>query len=149
MSNSTVPSTEVRTKLKKLLDEVDETKTRVIITKKGRAKAAIVSIDELEGWDETLDILADKKDFDGSILAFQSRVVNFPETALRDKAYYQLGILYFKKGNFELACDQFDRVIRDFPQSDLRQSAMLQKGNSLYNASKYSKAIRFVVPTMS
>ena len=57
-----MPSTEVRTKLKKLLDEVDETKTRVIITKKGRAKAAIVSIDELEGWDETLDILANKEE---------------------------------------------------------------------------------------
>lgn len=60
MSTTTVPSTELRTKLKELLEEVDDAKSRVIITKKGRAKAALISIDELEGWDETLDILANK-----------------------------------------------------------------------------------------
>jgi prevent-host-death family protein len=60
MTTTTIPATEARTKLRKLLDEVDEAKTRVIITKKGRAKAALISIDELEGWEETLDILANR-----------------------------------------------------------------------------------------
>ena len=57
---TTIPATQARTKLKDLLEEVDDAKTRVIITKKGRAKAALISIDELEGWEETLDILANK-----------------------------------------------------------------------------------------
>ena len=60
MTTTTIPATEARTKLRELLDEVEETKGRVIITKKGRAKAALVSIDELEGWEETLDILANR-----------------------------------------------------------------------------------------
>jgi len=47
-------------KLKELLEEVDDAKSRVIITKQGKAKAALISIDELEGWEETLDILANK-----------------------------------------------------------------------------------------
>ena len=57
MSTNTIPATLARAKLTELVDEVDETNSRVIITKKGRAKAAIVSIDELEGWEETFDIL--------------------------------------------------------------------------------------------
>ena len=60
MSTTTVPSTELRAKLKELLEEVDDAKSRVIITKQGKAKAALISIDELEGWEETLDILANK-----------------------------------------------------------------------------------------
>jgi len=57
---TTIPATQARARLKDLLEEVDDAKTRVIITKKGRAKAALISIDELEGWEETLDILANK-----------------------------------------------------------------------------------------
>lgn len=60
MSTITIPSTQLRAKLRELLEEVDDAKSRIIITKKGKAKAALISIDELEGWEETLDILANK-----------------------------------------------------------------------------------------
>ena len=60
MATTTIPSTRLRAKLKELLEEVDDAKSRVIITKQGKAKAVLISIDELEGWEETRDILANK-----------------------------------------------------------------------------------------
>lgn len=62
MSTSTIPATTARAKLTEIIDEVDQTNRRVIITKKGKAKVAVISIEELEGWEETFDILQDKQE---------------------------------------------------------------------------------------
>ena len=60
MSSTIIPATEAREKLTSLMEEVEQTNNRVIITKKGRAKVALISLEELEGWEETLDILRDE-----------------------------------------------------------------------------------------
>ncbi len=62
MSTNTIPATEARAKLTQLIDEVEETNRRVIITKKGKSKVALISIDELEGWEETLNILENNEE---------------------------------------------------------------------------------------
>ena len=61
MTNGTISATDARAKLYDLLEEVDKLSKRVVITSHGRAKAVLVNPDELEGLEETLEILRDKR----------------------------------------------------------------------------------------
>lgn len=53
----TVPFTEARTRLSELFDEVEQRHEHVIITRNGHPAAVVVSADEYEALEETLDVL--------------------------------------------------------------------------------------------
>lgn len=53
-----IPISEVRANLPKIVEEINKTDNRVIITVKGRAKAVMLSTEELEAIEETAEILA-------------------------------------------------------------------------------------------
>lgn len=57
----TLPLTEARKDLPKIVDEVSTEHEHVVITKRGRPEAVVMSADEFESWQETLEIMADKK----------------------------------------------------------------------------------------
>ncbi len=61
LTQTTLPATEIRKKLFKVLDEIDKTSRRFFITKGGVTKAVIMSADEWESWLETLEVMSDKK----------------------------------------------------------------------------------------
>jgi len=56
----TLPLSEVKAKLSQLVDEVESRDERVVITRKGRPAAVLISQDELESWQETLEITSDR-----------------------------------------------------------------------------------------
>lgn len=60
MSN-TISATDARAKLYDLLEEVEKLSKRIIITSHGKTKAVLVNADELEGLEETLEVLQDKR----------------------------------------------------------------------------------------
>lgn len=55
-----VPFTEARANLTELLDDVEDRQEHVLITRNGRPSAVMLSADEYESLEETLDILQDK-----------------------------------------------------------------------------------------
>ena len=55
-----VPFTEARASLSELLDDVEATHEHIVITRKGRPVAVVVSPDDWEALEETLDILQDE-----------------------------------------------------------------------------------------
>jgi prevent-host-death family protein len=57
----TLPLTEARKELSKIVDEVSAAHEHVVITKQGKPEAVVLSADEFESWQETLEIMADKK----------------------------------------------------------------------------------------
>ncbi len=57
----TLAFTEARKDLSRIVDEVSSNHEHVVITKQGRPKAVVMSPDEFESWQETLEIMADKK----------------------------------------------------------------------------------------
>lgn len=59
MSTQTLPVTEVRAKLPQLVKAADERFERTVITSKGKPTAVIMSYDEYEAWEETLEVLSD------------------------------------------------------------------------------------------
>jgi antitoxin YefM len=56
---TTLPLAEVRDRLSPLVGSVEHTHERVVITKNGRPAAVLISFDDLESLEETLDILSD------------------------------------------------------------------------------------------
>ncbi|MDQ3964146.1 MAG: type II toxin-antitoxin system Phd/YefM family antitoxin [Actinomycetota bacterium] len=55
-----VPFTEARANLTELLDDVEQRHEHVLITRNGRPSAVMLSADEYESLEETLDVLQDK-----------------------------------------------------------------------------------------
>lgn len=54
-----LPLSEVKTNLSKLVDDVARRDERVVITKHGRPAAMLLSMDDIEGLEATLDIMRD------------------------------------------------------------------------------------------
>jgi antitoxin YefM len=61
----TLPLTEARKDLPKIVDEVSKVHEHVVITKRGKPEAVVMSADEFEGWQETLEILSDREAMKG------------------------------------------------------------------------------------
>jgi antitoxin YefM len=55
-----VPFTEARARLTELLDDVEARHEHLVITRKGRPAAVVVSPDEWDAIEETLDVLQDE-----------------------------------------------------------------------------------------
>lgn len=56
---TTLPLSDVRARLSELVDEAVRTHERVEITRNGRRSAVLMSADDLDSLEETLEILAD------------------------------------------------------------------------------------------
>jgi antitoxin YefM len=57
----TLPLAAVKAKLSEVVDRVEREQDRVTITRNGRPVAMIVGMDDIEGLEETLEILSDKR----------------------------------------------------------------------------------------
>ncbi len=57
----TLPISEVKTQLPKLVKGVQERDDEIVITRNGRPAAMLLSMDQYEGLRETLEILSDPK----------------------------------------------------------------------------------------
>jgi antitoxin YefM len=58
MSDATLPLAEVKKRLSEMVDRVENHHERVVVTKRGRPAAVLLSPDDLESLEETLDILS-------------------------------------------------------------------------------------------
>jgi prevent-host-death family protein len=57
----TVPFTEARATLSDLLDYVQAEQDHVVITRNGKQVALLMSMDEWESWEETIEVLSDRE----------------------------------------------------------------------------------------
>ena len=61
MSDTTLPLAEIKKRLSEIVDGVEHRHDRVVLTRNGRPAAVILSPEDLEALEETLDILSDPK----------------------------------------------------------------------------------------
>ena len=61
MADVTLPLAEIKKRLSEIVDGVELRHDRVVLTRNGRPAAVILSPDDLESIEETLDILSDPK----------------------------------------------------------------------------------------
>ena len=55
----TIQATEAKKRMLEILRDADESFERYLITRNGEPKAVLMSVDDYEGWIETLEILSD------------------------------------------------------------------------------------------
>jgi prevent-host-death family protein len=58
MSDATLPLAEVKKRLSEMVDRVEHHHERVVVTRRGRPAAVLLSPDDLESIEETLDVLS-------------------------------------------------------------------------------------------
>lgn len=58
MSEATLPLAEVKKRLSEMVDRVEQHHDRVVLTRRGRPAAVLMSPDDLESLEETLDLLS-------------------------------------------------------------------------------------------
>ena len=61
MSDQVLPLADIKARLSEIVDGVEQRHERVVLTRRGRPAAVLVSPDDLEALEETLDILSDPK----------------------------------------------------------------------------------------
>lgn len=59
--NQTLTASQARSNIYSLLDQVRDNLSQFYITHKGLPVAALIPIEELESWQETIEIMSDKK----------------------------------------------------------------------------------------
>lgn len=59
--NATLPANEARSNFYQLLDKVGGQLQQFTITLRGKARAVIISAEEFASWQETLEVMSDKK----------------------------------------------------------------------------------------
>lgn len=59
MSDTVLPLAEIKKRLSEIVDGVEDRHDRVVLTRHGRPAAVIISPDELESLEETLELLSD------------------------------------------------------------------------------------------
>jgi len=65
MSDTILPLAEIKKRLSEIVDRVEGHHERVVLTRNGRPAAVIMSPDDLESLEETLDILSDPAALEG------------------------------------------------------------------------------------
>ena len=71
-----LPLSEAKTKLSRLVDEVERRDEEIVITKNGRPAAVLVSPEEHDSWKETLAVRADRdlmKEIKAGLAALKAR----------------------------------------------------------------------------
>ena len=61
MSELTLPLAEIKKRLSEIVDGVEDRHDRVVLTRNGRPAAVILSPDDLQALEDTLDLLSDAK----------------------------------------------------------------------------------------
>jgi prevent-host-death family protein len=64
MTDATLPLAEVKKRLSEMIDRVEHHHERVVVTRRGRPAAVLLSPDDLESLEETLDVLSDPEALD-------------------------------------------------------------------------------------
>jgi antitoxin YefM len=85
-----VPFTEARARLTELLDQVESQQEHVVITRKGRPAAVLLSADEYDALEETLEILQDEETLDA--LRESERDVRAGRLSTLDEVRRELGL---------------------------------------------------------
>lgn len=81
-----------------------------------------------------------KGDYDMVILECEKILGNADYSKDLDELYYLLGLSYLKNGNFLRASDIFEIILKEFKESNFRDSALLGLGDAYFLKGDYNKA---------
>src|SRR5579862_1207795 len=78
---------------------------------------------------------------DLALQEFSDYVKFYPNTDLAGNAYFYLGEIQFRQGNYQQAAQSYDQVLQNFPSGNKAASAELKKGFSLIELGKQDDGV--------
>jgi tol-pal system protein YbgF len=72
---------------------------------------------------------------------FSDYIKFYPNTDLAGNAYFYLGEIQFKQGNYQQAAQSYDQVLQNFPSGNKAASAELKKGFALLELGKQDDGV--------
>ncbi len=91
------------------------------------APAASDPREERIAYERAFNFLKDGR-YDLAVAAFKTFVQTYPRGSYADNAQYWLGEANYVQRNFKAALGEFEKVVKDFPDSPKRADAMLKMG---------------------
>ncbi len=87
---TTIPASKARSNFYTLLDDVSNKLKRYVITRRGEAKVVLMHPDEVASWEETMDILSDKKLV--ADIVRSEKELKSKKTITEDRLFKEIGI---------------------------------------------------------
>ncbi len=78
---------------------------------------------------------------DLALQEFSDYIKFYPNTDLAGNAYFYLGEIQFRQGNYQQAAQSYDAVLQNFPSGNKAASAQLKKGFSLIELGKQDDGV--------
>ena len=78
---------------------------------------------------------------DLALQEFSDYIKFYPNTDLAGNAYFYLGEIQFKQGNYQPAVQSYDQVLQNFPSGNKAASAQLKKGFALIELGKQDDGV--------
>ena len=78
---------------------------------------------------------------DLALQEFSDYIKFYPNTDLAGNAYFYLGEIQFKQGNYQQATQSYDQVLQNFPSGNKAASAQLKKGFALIELGKQDDGV--------
>ncbi|QDV38253.1 tetratricopeptide repeat protein [Tautonia plasticadhaerens] len=89
--------------------------------------------------------LAKQGDREGALARFRE-LIDRPDAAQRDEAYYQVGRLELEAGAFDRAVEAFEALEREVPQSAFAPRARLGRAEALTSLERFEEAAEAIEP---
>ncbi len=86
---------------------------------------------------------------DEAAITFEYLVTNYFWSNYRDKALYNLGMIYFSEGKYEKSRLRFKLLLKDYPESQFVGSSLYWIGESYSAENKLDEAIKFLEEAVS
>lgn len=97
------------------------------------------SKDAKSDYDKAFALLREGK-YDESIQAFNQFVKDYPDSSLASNAHYWLGEAYLIKQDFAKAYESFDKVLKQYADSNKVEDSMLRGADSLVGLNRLDEA---------
>jgi TolA-binding protein len=81
---------------------------------------------------------------DEAAIGFEYLTKNYNWSNYRDKALYNLGLIYYNSGKYELSRNRFKSLLNDYPESDFYGNSLYWVGESFSEENKPKEAIQFL-----
>jgi len=89
------------------------------------------------------ECLFNLEQFDGAAVEFEQFADNYKNSSFRDRVYYRLGTIYFKRNLFNKSRSRFLTLIDEFPYSEYVPSAYYWIGEGLISENNFLEAEDF------
>jgi len=92
------------------------------------------------------EYLYQERDYTRSVKEYERYL---PVSQQKDNALYKIGLCYRHAGDTQKAVDSFQRLTKEYPQSDLKFSASYQIGYSYLLSGRYKESINHIEQTLN